>query len=127
MRTTFLCISILVVLRLDAATVGSRGPQTKAPWQWSDEERIAARVDAGLAVKRVQDANASPQEASSHRVVATARNLRLTDVIEGRKHPELFLPTELFEVVVREGLIWGDTWTEFYARQLSKAGLPPDF
>jgi len=115
------------MLRLDAATAVSRAAQAKAPWQWNDEERIAARADAGLAVERVKAANRSTAESPAHRVVATALNARLTDVIEGRKHPELFLPTELFETVVRDGLIYGDVWTEFYAKQLSKAGLPQDF
>ena len=48
MRITFLCVSILVVLRLDAATVGSRSGRAKAPWEWNDEDRIAARADTGL-------------------------------------------------------------------------------
>jgi hypothetical protein len=126
MRTLFLCISVMTVLRLDAAPVISKA-STKEAWRWTNEERIAARGDAALAAERVLAARPSSAAASSSRLVAAARLSRIVDVIDGKTHPELFLPTELFETVVRDGLIWGDAWTEFYARQLSKAGLQPDF
>jgi hypothetical protein len=59
--------------------------------------------------------------------MSTARINREVDIIDGKQHPELFLPTELFETLVRDGLIDGDLWREFYAKQLSAAKLPTNF
>jgi hypothetical protein len=57
----------------------------KAAWEWTNEERIAARKDPVLRIQRREEAFAAGDlERSDKR-----------DVLVGRRNPELFLPTEL--------------------------------
>ena len=57
----------------------------KAAWEWTNEERIAARKDPMLRIQRREEAFAAGDlERSDKR-----------DVLVGRRNPELFLPTEL--------------------------------
>lgn len=90
-------------------------------WQWTVEERIAARCSPEAARARVRGTDpgvAAMSVVGMHRAHA--------DVISGKTHPELFLPTELFEDVVR-GAFLQDGWREVYASDMAKAGLPRDF
>jgi hypothetical protein len=89
-------------------------------WQWSVEERIAARCSPEAARMRVRavDSGTSAMSVGMQRTHA--------DVISGKTHPELFLPTELFEHAVR-GAFLVDGWREIYASRIVKAGLPSDF
>lgn len=57
----------------------------KAAWEWTNEERIAARKDPLLRIQRREEAFAAGDlERSDKR-----------DVLIGRRNPELFLPNEL--------------------------------
>jgi hypothetical protein len=96
----------------------------KPAWKWSDDERIALRANSDLARVRVAE-SAIPQ--ASRRIAASALQRPVLDIIDGKRQPELFLPTELFDTLVRDGLINGDTWREFYSKPLQSAGLPPNF
>jgi hypothetical protein len=90
-------------------------------WQWTVAERIAARCNPEAARVRVR--GTSPG-ASAMSVVGIQKTH--ADVISGKTHPELFLPTELFEAVVR-GAFLQDGWREVYATDIAKVGLPSDF
>jgi hypothetical protein len=54
----------------------------RRPWQWADEERIAARLDPAYIAKHSKP---GPSEAA-----------KVTFSIDGRENPHLFLPFELF-------------------------------
>jgi hypothetical protein len=97
----------------------------KPAWQWTDEERIAARVDRVRAQARVQAAQSAGDVQAASAV--TGDGARLTDVIDGQRNPELFLPTELFEAAVNLGLVIPDDWQETWANGAAAAGLPKDF
>lgn len=96
----------------------------RAAWEWSNEERIASRANPALARVRVAE-SAVPQ--ASRAIAANALQRPIVDIIDGKRQPELFLPTELFDTLVRDGLINGNTWREFYSKPVRSAGLPRDF
>jgi len=86
-------------------TTSTAGPQTTKPaWQFTDDERFALRTNAALAV---------------------------ADSFDGKTHPELFLPHEVFRHFV--GLAFeGDPRTRDIVRHgmaadVRKAGLPRNF
>lgn len=88
--------------------------QKREPHRVPLEERIAARTDARLARERVAQR-------------AGAGWSRWTDVIDGRRHPELFLPTELFDSLIERGYLGVALWREIHARDLAAAGFPATF
>lgn len=63
-----------------------------APWEITDEQRIRERSDHARAAERMRQAT---HAAGSGR----APQLR-GDIIDGRFHPELFLPEELFSIML---------------------------
>jgi len=125
-RLPALAILPLLLSGLGVSSVSAVTPE-KSPWQWSNAERIAARTNRNLAAERLMAARGATTEAQSIRTSAATHLDRTIDIIVGKEHPELFLPTELFETLVRDGLVSGDLWREFYRKQLSMAGLPADF
>jgi hypothetical protein len=69
---------------------GSR--QMKEPWEWTENERIVARLDPSF-VK----ANSHPRaNTPGGYVAAQGISTDLVLVIDGSKTPEMFLPSELF-------------------------------
>lgn len=68
----------------------------KAAWQWTLDERLSERFDSSSVKKRQAEATTPGGEskAFSPRLAASA------NVIEGRRHPELLLPVELFRQLV---------------------------
>jgi hypothetical protein len=107
-------VGMIILSEPTAATTTGR-----PAWQWSIEERIAARCNPAAAQAR---AKGSPVSAMAVGGLQTA----YADVISGKTNPELFLPTELFEAVVR-GAFLVEGWREVYAKDMAKAGLPVDF
>ncbi|MEA2327275.1 MAG: hypothetical protein QOE68_2234, partial [Thermoanaerobaculia bacterium] len=97
-------VLVLLSTSLYAAKPVTSTSHLKEPWQWDVSDRIAARSDRALAGERLAERDTIKQ---MQRVTSTATNKfsRQVDVVEGRTHPELFLPTELFEIIVRDGLI----------------------
>ncbi|HKO54863.1 MAG TPA: hypothetical protein VJ276_03230 [Thermoanaerobaculia bacterium] len=97
----------------------------KPAWQWTDQERIAARVDRAHAQARVQAARSAGDVQAASTMATDGK--QVTDVIDGKRNPELFLPTELFEAAINLGLIIPDDWRETWANGAAAAGLPADF
>lgn len=89
--------------------------QTKPAWEWTDDERIAARTNPTLAAIRVGSASQG-----------APTGLQPADVIDGKRDSALFLPVELFESVVRHGFL-DDGFREAFAHQIAASGLPADF
>jgi hypothetical protein len=70
---------------------------TKQPWEWTAQERAQARRDPATRRERLR---AGDQERRASRI--TAKNLpAAVDVIDGKRNPELYFSTELFEYLVR--------------------------
>lgn len=78
-------------------------PERKKPWQWTLEERLALRLDpAHIKARALVHAADYPQakavrssDERSNRKPVTAYG------IDGRRNPELFLPHELFDTLLR--------------------------
>jgi hypothetical protein len=77
----------------DTQNPASVDATTKPAWAWTDEERIAARVDPARIATRLRES----QETQERDLASSAHvGAQPADVIIGRVHPELFLPSELF-------------------------------
>jgi hypothetical protein len=92
----------------------------KPAWDLTLDERLAARTNAGGAAER------AARHARSARHGAHVTTAAWADVIDGNVNPELFLPTELFQSVVRRGFI-GETWRDAHQQDLAALHLPADF
>lgn len=124
MRSTSLVVALLFVV----TTVFAGDPpatHTKKAWEWTTEERIASRTNAALAADRVRAMKGSSP--ASRIASNSASGARMTDGIDGNRNPELFLPHELFEILIRHGYV-GETWRDYYAPDMLVASnLPADF
>jgi hypothetical protein len=76
-----------------AVSIAAAQP-AKEPWKWTTEERLRVRFDASARSARLAE------YARSETRSAGAASGSDVDVIDGRTHPELFLPSELFEALV---------------------------
>lgn len=92
-KTLFLIV--LQLLMCSAALAqGGRGRNSREPWEWTDDERIAARLDPAQMRER---ADAFARRERNHPNDATeSEESSPRDVIDGSRNPELFLPYELF-------------------------------
>lgn len=112
-----LIVSTCCVAVLAGASEPDRRPKAIKPaWAWSVDERLAVRFDRAEAKRRVE----------ARRVIDPAIGNRWVDVIDGSRNPELFLPAELFDSVIRHGYV-GETWRDDHVDDLPAAGLPSDF
>lgn len=122
-----LFVVLLLAMNTEAARANAQqvNPHGKKAWEWTVDERIAARCDRSLAKARVERARAeglAPNVRKNGRVAPLA----VTDVIIGRHTPHLFLPTEVFETVVHHGFLI-DGWRDVYAEEIASSGLPDTF
>jgi hypothetical protein len=74
--------------------------QTVEPWKWTREQRLAARFDANARAARIAEARSENARRGRTSAAVFGRSDSPGDVIDGKSHPELFLPTELFENLV---------------------------
>jgi hypothetical protein len=86
---------ILVTSVLSAASPTKDTPAAKAAWQWTEEERIAVRLDP----QRGRPAPPSVAPDSAAGTAADRPKVALSYTIDGRTNPELFLPHELFDSI----------------------------
>ena len=105
-------------------------PSAKPAWQWTVDERLAARFDEAARARRV-DEYLAQRAVTGNRAPATAIANRPTDVIHGSKHPELLLPSEIFTSFTRAAYEEDDETAANVragaAPQLPSLGLPADF
>ncbi|HET8797380.1 MAG TPA: hypothetical protein VFO89_06825 [Thermoanaerobaculia bacterium] len=113
-------VSAAVIVAMSVSSLFAVGPRDgeRRPWEWKLEDRAAARSDALLARQRV--------EVNAARVSRRA-GFQVVDIIDGRTSPELFMPTALFESLIKRGYLGNGAWREIHARDLRTAGLPSDF
>lgn len=115
---------------LACVVVGSAAAQTadatdaglsKRPaWQWSLEERLGARFDPEGMKVRAAEATAGRQKAAA-RFGETVDAPRDQHSIDGRREPELFLPTELFRSFINSAFP-EDGQGQIYARRRFEPG-----
>jgi len=98
------------------------------PWRLTLEERIALRTKAELARERVRGrTRALATNASSARPDAR----ELADSFDGKTHPELFLPHEVFRKLVKLAFQASPRTTQVFRDglmpEVRRHGLPDDF
>jgi hypothetical protein len=121
-----LCCTILLAF----SAIGAPKPAiAKQSWEWSTDERLAARFEPVARAQRVDAAMA--QQRAGRTASESVRMQRPVDVITGNTHPELLLPTEVFATMIRVTFRYDDDLARSVrAATLPKAqalGLPPDF
>ena len=119
---------LLALLAAAWAASAMTAPPSKPIWQWTTDERLAARFDEAARIRRVAAFEA--QRAISHaRAVALPR--RPADSIHGSEHPELLMPFEIFTSFTDAAYGADDDVARHVQRdatvQASKLGLPPEF
>jgi len=89
-----LAFGLLVPSTLLAQDAQETAAPAKAAWQWTDEERVASRLD-------VVDMQRRAALHAAHLTGSGAGGTRAPlFVIDGKENPELFLPFELFTALV---------------------------
>ena len=96
------------------------------PWEWSLEERLAARFDPAARQTRLQKRRSgSPQNNASSSSQSPA------DSIHGNENPELLLPSEIFRSFIRHAYTHEDEVAREFRRDASAkataSGLPANF
>lgn len=81
----------------------------KKPWEWSSQERAAARRDPSKRLERLRSYESNRDNVPPH-----------ADVLDASRNPELFFSTELFESLVRSGFVmFPDTYRYVVAERSS--------
>ena len=116
-------ICLLAISPVGLQTQGARHPS-----EWSEEERVALRADAAHARQRLAEATSGGVVPWS---VASDAMSAVGDVIDGHRHPELFMPTELFRALLTgaftEDLRGRATYRAARFEAVDRDGLPADF
>jgi hypothetical protein len=86
------CLVVLLLLAIPGLAAAAKVTFRKPAWQWTLDERLAARFDPAAQARR---------EAAHRDVVAHLHLNGPADVVEGKEAPELYLPTELFSHLLR--------------------------
>ena len=115
---------LMVAIATFADEQGSKAGREKRAWEWSDQERIASRMDDVAAAARLRTHRASTTRGEL--VSATEPY----DVIVGRRDAHLFLGAEVFDHLL--SLAYADdartreAYRESKDDQRSAVGLPSD-
>src|ERR1051325_4189236 len=115
-------------IRITTGTVAPL-PDGRPAWQFTDQERVALRTNPALARERVAERR---ERVGGGKLHATSLDgQQLADSLDGRTHPELFLPFEVFRHFVvlafAEDARLRDIVRHGMDADVKKAGLPPDF
>jgi hypothetical protein len=129
LKVAMLVASLAAPLSLyssNATTASIRKPA----WEWTDEERIAGRIDDASAASRVRadhSRTSASFEAATHAV--SERELPY-DVVLGDRNPELFLSFDVFDLLIRlafaDDSLTRSAYREGKEIQRESLGLPAD-
>jgi hypothetical protein len=123
-------LSILFAVATFPAFAAAASPASKPAWQWTLDERLAARFAETARNQRVDDYLGQQEANRSQRSTAVNAN-RPTDVIRGSAHPELLLPFEIFTNFTRAAFEEDDETARIVQQDAAKRavplGLPADF
>jgi len=99
----------------------------KEPWELQLEERVALRTNPELARRRIEVGNRVQTSSMARRADGPA----WVDRFDGKTHPELFLPHEVFDELLKLAFTgdprMGQVVRNGLARQVERHGLPADF
>jgi len=106
-------------------------PTKRAPWEWSDDDRLRDRFDPELvASRRAEQPAVARTQAAASETAPTARKDRI-NVIVGSRHPELFMPWELFDHLMKTislpDSLQRDYCRRNYSQRADAMKLPADF
>src|SRR5437588_7489769 len=126
---------LLALVAAAWAASAMTAPPSKPIWQWTTDERLAARFDEAARIRRVEAFEAqraiSHTRAASGAARAVALPRRPADSIHGSEHPELPMPFEIFTSFTDAAYGADDDVARHVQRdatvQASKLGLPPEF
>jgi hypothetical protein len=100
--------------------------QPKPSWRFSLEERVALRTNPALAQERVRR-----MRHDANREVATDTTQEWVDHFDGRTHPELFMPHEVFDKLIKMAFLGSTEIRQVIhgglTPEIRQHGLPPDF
>jgi hypothetical protein len=102
--------------------------QPKPAWTWTVQERIAFRTDSNLARERVRN----DKRVQAHGVPSGEPETQpWADQFNGQSHPELFLPHEVFDELVKLAFLGsprtGQVVRKGFLPEIRRHGLPTDF
>lgn len=136
-RTLVLLIGLLVGT-LEVRAQAERGPigVKKPAWKWTLDERLGKRLNPEE-IKRRADARVA-EEAEARKIFGNLPAVKdqdagssRTDLIDGKKTPELFLTSELFDALLRDAFPIEGESSPITRRQLEEKaaalGLGRDF
>lgn len=114
-------LSCALAVLLCALVAAAGEPRAKQPWEWTTEERLAARFDEGKRQARVDRA-----------LAGKAPQKRPTDLVNGQLDLELLLPTEIVSIFVTTAYAHGkDEVAQIViddaTARAAKQRLPDDF
>lgn len=117
----------VMVLAAFAAAVTAVPQAPREPWKLTLDARIALRTNAVLARERVrQTARRQPSSASSEN-----QPMPWVDKFNGQTHPELFLPYQVFDQLMRLAFLSdpqsAHVVRQGFVRDVKRHGLPSDF
>jgi hypothetical protein len=127
-----LSFSVLFIA-LASLTIPISAQSPKPPWRWTLDERLAVINDPAAAATRLRNAVQRGQVSSLAKTASTANPAPSdqVDFISGREHPELVLPSELFDHMMT--MAFADDpevrsiFREAKIPALTGSGLPADF
>ena len=93
MRRWIVAVAIMIASAASHSLIAQTRATKKEAWEWSEDERIAARLDPD-AIKQRATAHLAHAEGQSEHDAGDRF------VIDGKENPELFLPFELFTSLV---------------------------
>jgi hypothetical protein len=100
----------------------------KEPWQLTLDERIALRTNPQLARER---ARRERETQPPSKLSVDARAAVIADSIDGKTHPELFLPHQVFDQLVKLAFLadvqTGEVVRKGFMPDVRRHGLPRDF
>jgi len=124
MRRPPLAHVLLLALALASPAMAQ---STRKPWALTLEERIALRTNAESAQERVR----SDVHAQASSAKTSSQKHPFIDSFDGKTHPELFLPHEVFDELIK--VVFSGTPRECQTIQdsfmadVKRHGLPSDF
>jgi len=98
---------------------GNRKASSKAAWEWTVEERIAARTDPQAARERLREPGMRRQMPVEQSASVAAAPV--VEAFDGTTHPELFLPYQVFHELIVMAFA-----ADPRSAQLNRAGLNPE-
>lgn len=119
--------TLYLLVAFFAASLVAQSTTSKEPWQIPIEERIARRTNPELARERVRVGRRV--QTAGAQVKSTAS--RIVDAFDGKQHPELFLPHEVFDELLKLAYLGsprrGQIVREGLMPEVRRHGLPTDF